>query len=44
MYEDKQAVPERRWFWSITVYVDPKFGLEKATFCDAHHRHSPRGV
>ena len=24
MYEDRQTLPELRWFWSITVYVDPK--------------------
>jgi hypothetical protein len=28
MYEDKQSLPELRWFWSITVYVDPKFGIK----------------
>jgi hypothetical protein len=24
MYEDRHSRPELRWFWSITVYVDPK--------------------
>jgi hypothetical protein len=24
MYEDRHAKAELRWFWSITVYVDPK--------------------
>ena len=28
MYEDKQALPELRWFWSITVYVDPTLGID----------------
>jgi hypothetical protein len=27
MYEDLHAPPELRWFWSITVYVDPKLGI-----------------
>ena len=27
MYEDRHAPPELRWFWSITVYVDPKLGI-----------------
>ena len=27
MYEDRQTLPELRWFWSITVYVDPKRGI-----------------
>ena len=27
LYEDRHAPPELRWFWSITVYVDPKFGI-----------------
>jgi hypothetical protein len=27
MYEDRHARPELRWFWSITVYVDPKLGI-----------------
>jgi hypothetical protein len=26
-YEDRQTLPEQRWFWSITVYVDPKQGI-----------------
>jgi len=25
--EDRQTLPELRWFWSITVYVDPKRGI-----------------
>ena len=28
MYEDKQTRPELRWFWSITVYVDPMLGID----------------
>ena len=28
MYEDKQALPELRWFWSITVYVPPMLGIK----------------
>ena len=27
MYEDRHAKAELRWFWSITVYVDPKHGI-----------------
>jgi hypothetical protein len=27
MYEDRQTLPELRWFWSITVYVNPKLGI-----------------
>jgi hypothetical protein len=27
MYEDCQAPRELRWFWSITVYVDPKIEI-----------------
>src|ERR1700730_2240426 len=25
--EDRQTLPELRWFWAITVYVDPKRGI-----------------
>ena len=27
IYEDRHALPHLRWFWSITVYVDPKRGV-----------------
>ena len=27
LYEDRHSRPEYRWFWSITVYVDPKRGI-----------------
>ena len=27
MYEDRRTLPELRWFCSITVYVDPKRGI-----------------
>jgi hypothetical protein len=27
MYEDRHAKAELRWFWSITVYVDPMRGI-----------------
>jgi hypothetical protein len=27
VYEDRHSRPELRWFWSITVYVDPKQGI-----------------
>jgi hypothetical protein len=26
IYEDRHTPPDLRWFWSITVYVDPKQG------------------
>jgi hypothetical protein len=28
LYEDRHSKPEYRWFWSITVYVNPKLGPE----------------
>jgi hypothetical protein len=27
IYEDRHSRPELRWYWSITVYVDPKQGI-----------------
>jgi hypothetical protein len=24
IYEDHQTLPDLRWFWSITIYVNPK--------------------
>jgi len=27
LYEDRHSRPELRWFWSITVSVDPKHGI-----------------
>jgi hypothetical protein len=27
LYEDRHTLPNLRWFWSITVYVDPKQGI-----------------
>jgi hypothetical protein len=27
IYEDWHTLPDLRWFWSITVYVDPKQGI-----------------
>ena len=27
IYEDRHTSPDLRWFWSITVYVDPKQGI-----------------
>jgi hypothetical protein len=27
MYEDKHALPELRWFWSITVFVGDRPGV-----------------
>jgi hypothetical protein len=27
IYEDRHTLPELRWFWSITIYVDPKLGI-----------------
>jgi len=27
VYEDRHSKPELRWFWSITVYVNPKLGI-----------------
>src|SRR6202022_447219 len=28
LYEDRHSKPELRWFWSITVYVNPKLGIK----------------
>jgi hypothetical protein len=28
IYEDRHSKPELRWFWSITVYVNPKLGIK----------------
>jgi hypothetical protein len=27
IYEDPHTPPQLRWFWSITVYVDPALGI-----------------
>ena len=27
IYEDRHTLPELGWFWSITIYVDPKLGI-----------------
>jgi hypothetical protein len=27
LYEDRNNRPELRWFWSITVYINPKLGI-----------------
>jgi hypothetical protein len=27
IYEDRHSRPELRWYWSITVYIDPKLGI-----------------
>ena len=27
VYEDRHDRPELRWFWSITVYVNPNLGI-----------------
>ena len=27
MYEDRHTPPDLRWFWSITVYINPKLGI-----------------
>jgi hypothetical protein len=27
LYEDRHSKPELRWFWSITVYINPKLGI-----------------
>ena len=27
LYEDRHSKPELRWFWSITVYVNPNLGI-----------------
>jgi hypothetical protein len=27
LYEDRHSSPALRWFWSITVYVNPKLGI-----------------
>jgi hypothetical protein len=33
IYEERATLPELRWFWSITIYMDPRRG---------HHRQRPR--
>jgi hypothetical protein len=27
LYEDRHSKPELRWFWSITLYVNPMLGI-----------------
>ena len=27
LYEDRHSPPEYRWFWSITIYVNPMLGI-----------------
>jgi hypothetical protein len=27
IYEDRHSRPELRWFWSISVYVNPMLGI-----------------
>jgi hypothetical protein len=27
VYEDRHTLPDLRWFWSITVYVNPELGI-----------------
>jgi hypothetical protein len=27
LYEDRHSRPQLRWFWSITIYVNPKLGI-----------------
>ena len=27
LYEDRNSLPALRWFWSITVYVNPRLGI-----------------
>ena len=27
LYEDQHTRPQLRWFWSITIYVNPKLGI-----------------
>jgi hypothetical protein len=27
VYEDRHSRPELRWFWSVTVYVNPMLGI-----------------
>jgi hypothetical protein len=30
LYEDRHSRPELRWFWSITVYINPTSALPRA--------------
>ena len=30
IYEDRQTLPDLRWFWSITIYVNPKRDIIRA--------------
>ena len=34
IYEDRHTLPDPRWFWSITVYVDPKQGINTSGRAD----------
>ena len=27
LYEDRRSRPASRWFWAITIYVNPKLGI-----------------
>jgi len=27
LYEDRHSRPASRWFWAITIYVNPKLGI-----------------
>jgi hypothetical protein len=38
IYEDRHTPPDLRWFWSITVYVDPKQGRPPAAQAECIHR------
>lgn len=43
VYEDRHSWPELRWFWSITVYVNPKLGIMtsgRAASMDGQRRNS----
>jgi hypothetical protein len=44
VYEDRHSWPELRWFWSITVYVNPKLGIMTKGAIPAQLAEVPRVV
>jgi hypothetical protein len=44
LYEDRHSKPELRWFWSITVYVNPKHGIITSGRTAKMGERDPRGA